>query len=138
MESMLLERYRDLIIAVQRRAAELGIKLVIDSIPSQRHFPAIFNCQESSDADDTTALFLFFPAEPLLTSDVIALMFGRISALGDSAPRPLVLISENNLVAVKKAFRTVGISEHCTISTYSKFGDGYRILWPVTSAAVRS
>lgn len=116
-----VERYKGLIGAAQRYAAGAGTKLSLAAVPDERHFPLVFRLEPSGlDASADTAaglLFLFFPGESMLTSDVLNEVINRLST-DASAPVPVLLFTDDDLRLVRRALEASGLSKHAAIHTY--------------------
>ena len=123
-------RYRDLVSAVERCAALQGASLLPLELPVEANFPAVFSCQESGSPADANPLFLFFPTDPMLTSDVISRIFTWIGTLDKSSHQPMILLNASALPVVRRALQAAGLTQRCAIGTYAKDGDSYRVSWP--------
>jgi hypothetical protein len=116
-----LERYKGLISAAQRYAAGAGVKLSLNLVPDERHFPIVFHLDpltgDPSANSPESLLFMFFPGETMLTSDVLNEVISRLSTVAD-APIPVLLFAEDDLRLVRRALDASGLSKHAATHTY--------------------
>lgn len=130
MSILVAERYRELISAVSRSVALQGGTITVAELPEESNYPAVFTCRGLPVAKPDTALFLFFPTDPLLTSDVLSRIFIWTKSLDAEAARPVILLSAANLPVIQRALQATGLAKSCAVGTYMRTKEGYTIDWP--------
>lgn len=127
------ERYRDLVSAVSRCVTSQGGSITISELPDEANYPAVFTFRGMPDTKPATALFLFFPTYPMLTSEVITRIFDRTNSLRAEAPAPVILLSAPNLPAIQRVLQVSGLSRHCAVGTYTHDKEaGFSVQWPAS------
>ena len=114
-----LERYKGLVSAAQRYSVGAGVKLSLEAVPDERHFPIVFHLDPISGHTAANSpkslLFLFFPGETMLTSEVLNEVINRLNA---DAPTPVLLFAADDLRLVRRALEVSGLSKHAAIHSY--------------------
>lgn len=133
------ERYKGLINATQRYAAGAGVKLSLDAVPDERHFPLVFKFDgESSTTSSGLAeglLFMFVPGETLITSEVLGDVITRLNT-DPAGAMPVLLFAEDDLRLVRRALDASGLSKHAVTHTYRYHSGLFECDWePVCQPA---
>ena len=126
---MLQERYAALLRAVDRRLITLGASSQLKSVPELEHAPFIIHYKEQEGDRRTGTVFLFTPADVLLTSDTIALLAKYVRKQPAKGYIPLLLLEETFMSRIENTLRVAGLWNRVGLASYHRDEIGYQMDW---------
>jgi len=127
-----LDRYGDIVRALQRRASQLGLAVKPEYVPEDPQYPIIFTCTRSGEAELCALIFLFVPGDLFFTSDIVSFVFERIRSMGGEGVSVLLLFDSKVLPRVERVLSSMGLDDHAQIAAYTFSGYGYSMDWELS------
>ena len=129
MSNVLRERYATLLRAVERQLMKLGAESQLVGIPELEHSPFVIKYEEQENRERCGTVFLFSPADVLLTSDTIALVAKHVRQQPPKGYIPLLLLEETFMSRIEKTLQVAGLWERVATVSYVRDELGYKMDW---------
>jgi hypothetical protein len=129
-----LDRYGDIVRALQRRATQLGLAVKPEYVPDDPQYPIIFTCTRSGETELCALIFLFVPGDLFFTSDIVSFVFERIRSMGGEGVSALLLFDSKVMPRVQRVLSSVKLDDQAATAAYTFSGYGYSMDWELPEA----